>query len=513
MARSVSTYARAPQMPMIGPRSTVPSGIEPLDDRTGGLDAGGTFLLVGAPGPEKMVAALQFVHAGVRAGEPSALVTNADAEGILDVALGWGFDLRHAWETGLLRILGFRDDFELRALRSIAPEEVVEELDELLGPDLERIAVDPGSMFLSGGARTLLGSAFLAWARDRDATVLVTFSVDVGTAALPSAADWLINATTARLLVQKRGEGLCQITLARAVPDSGARNQAVSLQLEPGEGLVEPTSFPARRGGDRGEIDPDRLLLVSLGGELTPDLEAWSERAFETEIVSEPFDAVARVQSDARYGAVLVHTARRRSREALQACRALRPLTRAAIVLASDDAVRSSDRIKVLEAGADDFLSGGLDLRELGLRIRQAVARGATPAPRGHGVALARELPGGRVSPDAFRSELERRSASDDLAFFCVLEVTADPARPEAVATVCADEVRADDGDLVAVTPAGCAVLLQGAREAQLGTFLARLGARMEAEVEGTVEIEVLSHPAEADRIMAVLGSTGASAA
>ena len=75
-------------MPMTGPRSTVPSGIVPLDDRTGGLDAGGTFLLVGAPGPEKMVAALQFVHAGVRAGEPSALVTNADAEGILDVALG-----------------------------------------------------------------------------------------------------------------------------------------------------------------------------------------------------------------------------------------------------------------------------------------------------------------------------------------------------------------------------------------------------------------------------------------
>ena len=38
----------------------IPSGIAPFDERVGGLEPGGTYLVVGAPGPEKMVAALQF---------------------------------------------------------------------------------------------------------------------------------------------------------------------------------------------------------------------------------------------------------------------------------------------------------------------------------------------------------------------------------------------------------------------------------------------------------------------
>ena len=36
--------------------TTVRTGIEPFDERTGGLEEGGTYLVVGAPGPAKMVA-------------------------------------------------------------------------------------------------------------------------------------------------------------------------------------------------------------------------------------------------------------------------------------------------------------------------------------------------------------------------------------------------------------------------------------------------------------------------
>ena len=119
----------------------VSCGIEAVDERVGGLQEGGTYLVIGAPGPEKLVAALQFVHAGTEAGDPTALLTNAGAEGILDVAEAWGFDLREAWETGLLQIVGFKEDFELRAIRSIAPEEVLEELDTVVRQDRTRIAV------------------------------------------------------------------------------------------------------------------------------------------------------------------------------------------------------------------------------------------------------------------------------------------------------------------------------------------------------------------------------------
>jgi hypothetical protein len=499
------------------------SGIGPLDERLGGLEEGGTYLVVGAPGPEKMVAALQFVHEGVSNGERCLFVTNADIEGMLGVANAWGFDLWEAWETGALQIVGFKDDFELRAIRSIAPEEVLEELDAIMNPDVERVAVDPGAMFLTGGAKTLLGSAFLGWARRQTATVLATFSVDGGATSLPSSADWLVHASTGRLLLEKRNDGLYQVTLSKARPDAESREETISLELKPGAGLIGPESYPARRGVDRGGIDANRLLLVSLGGQHSADLESWATRAFEADVVSEPFEAVAAVQSSEKYGGVLIHAPRQRVREAAQACRAIRPLSRAAIVFASDDAVRSTDRIGILEAGADDCLSGGLDFRELGLRIKQAIATGATPAlsdAPGEGGSTATLIPeesdGGRVPRAVFVREVKRRAASADLTFFCVLDVKSDVLAASDLEDALAEQVRADEGDIVSGDTERCAVLLQGAREGQIGPFLTRLRSRLEEKAgtssDSALDIGVLSHPADSDRIMAILGMSGGDA-
>lgn len=504
--------------------ASIPSGIAPLDERVGGLERGGSYLVVGAPGPEKMVAALQFVHAGVQRGEPSLLVTNADLESILGVAAAWGFDVREAWEEGTLQIIGFKDDFELRAIRSIEPEEVVEELESLAGPGLARIAVDPGGMFLTGGAKTLLGSTYMNWTRRQIATVLTTFSVDGGATSLPSSADWLIHATTGRLLLEKRDDGLYQVTVSESIPVPGQRDETITLELKAREGLVTPDHFPTRRGVDRGGIDEGKLLLVSLGGSHASDLEAWATRAFEADVVSEPFEAVAKVQSGTKYGAVLIHAPRMHVRDAIQACMALRPLTRAAIVFASDDAVRSTDRIQILEAGADDCLSGGLDFRELGLRIKQAMATGAKPVlvdasteERSATADLICEASdGGRVPRSVFIEEIERRAANPDLAFFCILDVRSGVLSPEDLERALADQVRADEGDIVSGDPERCAVLLQGARERQLGPFLDRLRARLSERAgedrDSDLDIGVLSHPADSSRIMALLGASGGDA-
>ena len=508
---------------MSGDIALTTSGITPFDERVGGLEHGGTYLVVGAPGPEKMVAALQFVHEGVRAGEHCLFVTNVDIDGLLGVAAAWGFDLWEAWETGLLRIVGFRDDFELRAIRSIAPEEVVEELDNIKGLDLSRIAVDPGAMFLTGGAKTLLGSTFLAWARRQDATVLTTFSVDGGATSLPSSADWLIPATTGRLLLEKRNDGLYQVTLNKSLPGADEREETVSLQLKPGAGLIQPESYPSRRGVDRGGIDENRLLLVSLGGQHASDLEAWATRAFEADVVSEPFEAVSKVQAGERYGGVLIHSPRERIREAVQACRAVRPLAQAAIVFASDDAVRSTDRIQILEAGADDCLTGGLDFRELGLRIKQSIATGAKPViDEGEGESaeiLSLTLEGsneGRVTPDTFIAEIERRGASPNHAFFCVLDVTSSVLASDDLEDALAAQIRHEEGDIVAAGDQRAAVLLQGAREGQLAPFLDRLRSRVDERAtdnDARLGIKVLSHPADADRIMEILRTVRGDAA
>jgi hypothetical protein len=502
----VASAPVAARQPTAG--ALIPSGIAPLDERIGGLQPGGSYLVVGTPGPAKMVAALQFLQVGLARGEKCLLLSNAEVEDMLGVARAWGFDFERPWHEGQLQILGFKHDFELRAIRSIEPDEVMEELGAMVPADVARIAVEPGSMFLAGGAKSVLGAAYLKWARTRAATVCSTFSVDGAASSLPSSADWLVNATTGRLIVEWRSEELYDVTLAKAQPAAGEREETFAVQLKPGAGLVVPESWPSRRGRDRPGVDENRLLLISLGGSHAADVETWASGAFKADVVSEPFDAVARVQADPSFGGILVHAPRARVREAISACRALRPLTRAAIVFTSDDAVRSTDRIQVMEAGADDCLSGGIDFRELDLRIRQAIATGSKPvppAPSAGGARAGASGPGGgSVPPDRFDQELTRRGADPVLKFFCVLEVASGSLATSTVEGILVDHVRADEGDLVAADTDRCAVLLQGAREGQIAPFLERLRGRLKerTQAEGLEpSVTVFSHPAEAVRI------------
>jgi CheY-like chemotaxis protein len=485
--------------------TAVPLGITPFDERVGGLEPGGTYLVVGTPGPAKMVATLQFLHEGLSRGDHCLLVTNADADGILTVARAWGFDMQEAWENGALQLVGLRDDFELRAIRSIEPVEVLEELDGIVVGEPSRIAVDPGSMFLTGGAKTLLGAAFMTWARRHTGTVLATFSLDGDPSSLPAAADWLINATTGRLIVTRASDGLYQITLARPLPGIQRPEETISLELEPGLGLIRPRELPTRRGADRLGLDRNHVLLVSLGGSHASDLEAWARRTFETDVVAEPFEAVATVQSAATHGCILVHAERRQVRHAVQACRALRPLTPAAIVFASDDAIRSTDRIHILEAGADDCLSGGLDFRELAVRMKQSMALGARPAlVESDSKPVARVVPrAGRVSLETFAEEIRRRADDQNLTFFCVLDVTANGVSPTELEQALVELVRSDAGDMVCGDDDRCLVLLQGTRQKQLGPFLERLRVRLRerTEAEPSAEVTVLSHPSDSSRI------------
>jgi hypothetical protein len=464
-----------------------------------------------------MVASFQFLFAGLEQGETGVLLSNADDEGVLAVARAWGFDLEEHWRAGTLKILGFKEDFELRAIRSIEPAEVLEELDFLTGQDVQRVAVDPGSLFFAGGVKSLLGSAYMKWARNHPATVCTTFSVDGTATTLPSSADWMVHATTGRLVLEWRSEDHYQLTLAKAVPDAGDREEPVSVQLKPGEGLVTPDTWPTRRGRDRPGVDENRLLLISLGGEHASDVEAWARGSFTADVVSEPFDAVSQVQADPSFGGVLIHSPRARVREAVKACRALRPLTRAAIVFTSDDAVRSTDRINILEAGADDCLSGVVDFRELDLRIKQAIASGSKPVPESAGGTDldVKETGGGKLSPEAFVAEFERRAVHPVLGFFCVLDVSAGALDPAVLEDFLVDQVRVEEGDLVSRRGKRCVVLLQGAREGQLAPFLTRLRSGIVERTADTTGAElslvVLSHPAESDRIRSLLGGGGAS--
>jgi len=402
--------------------------------------------------------------------------------------------------------VGFREDFEMRVLRSTEPEDALEELDRLVPHDVTRVAVDPGSMFLQGGSRSLLGRAFLEWARKHPATLCATFSID-SAERLPSSAEWLVHATSGVFLIDRRSDGLYQVRINRPLPGSTGSDDPVILQLAPGLGLAEPDQFPSRRGSDRPAGDSDQVLLLSLGKTPSTDMETWAKGAFTTEVVTEPLDAVTRLQGGSSFGCVLVLSPRQRLREALQACRAMRPLTGAAIVFASDDAVRSTDRVNLLEAGADDCLSGGVDFRELATRIQHAVAAGGKPAsPVGDLRPDSKTLVGGRVPSEVFKREAERRAVDQALSVFGILRLSSPTAPPSELERALSEEVREEDGDMVTITVDGCVVLLQGARWDAANAFLTRFRASLEKRFGrySALRAEVMAHPAE--KIRAMLG-------
>lgn len=492
----------------------VSTGIAALDERTGGLVAGESYLVTGSPGPAKLVAALHFLDAGLAVGERTAVVTAATGEEFVRIADSWGVGLEDAWRDGRLVVTGFRNDFELRATRSVTPDDVLDELDEVLGPGLGRIVVDPGTLFLAGGARSLLGAAYLRWARRHPATVGTTFSLDGDGATLPASADWLLHATAGRLVVERRAGELYQITLVPSVPTGMGKVEPVSLMLAPGKGLRKPDHFPARRGEDRGAVDPDRLLLLVLGQESSGELAGWAEAGFRTTVVREILDAVDAVQeageTDAGFGAVLVYGPRAHIQGATRAVRTLRPLTRAAMVFASDDDVRAQDRIHMLEAGADECLTGGIDLPELDLRLRQAALSGARtlpgefrdgPPPGGSGNR-------GQVDGARFMAEVERRAARPVENVFSVVRIRTAPVDGEEMDRLLLAEIRDEDGDLFTDDAGGHLVLLQGARAHQARPFVDRVLGHFEGR-EGALTVDVLSHPADGPAIRALLEDAG----
>lgn len=489
----------------------VRTGIAPLDERTGGLESGGLYVVVGPPGPAKMVTALQFVHQGLRAGERCALLTTGDADTTLQVAEAWGFPMTGPWRDGQLQLVGFQEQFELRALRAVDPDEVLAELKDLLHEDVRRIGIDPASLFLSGPARTQLGTAFLNWGRRQPATVCATLSME-GSA--PAAApDWMLSSITGALAVEPRNRGLQQLTLLPAVPEPGTPLDSVSLELQPGAGLVRPTSFPTRRReDDRPRLNPDRLLLISLG-DGPGDLKLWASGLFQADVVSKPFDAMNHLEPGADYGVVLIHAPRGSINEAIQACRAIRPLTRGGIVFVTDDGVRSNDRVSFLEAGADDALTGGLDFRELEIRVRQAARRGGQSPEDAE--ARPRQAPapvrGGRVGVPDLIAHIRERRARNGAGLFSLLTLTSDiDGALEALEPHLLRQIRDEDGDMVSRADGGLLVLLAGARESQTEAFLRRFRSSLRGAISApSFQVRVACHPSNTNAVEAMLEAVG----
>jgi len=478
------------------------TGIGPLDERIAGFRRGGTYLLTGGADTAKLVFLLQFLDEGLRNGERVALLCAAAPEDILEQADHFGLTLRSHWHEGSCVLLGFKGDYPRRVVHAPDPGEAFDELRGLIDPPVDRIAVDPGSFLWSTRAGTAMAQGFSDWAERSGATVVASVAGGLEDRPDPST-EWVLQRAAGVLHFARLSSGLHEIDVRRITPPVELSGP-VTLELGAGHGLVGPTGRVDRRRGDRRADGGEPVLLVELGASAPADLAGWLTRDRAGERLDEALSLLRRLQAGP-VGLVGVYVERDRTDEAVELIRTARRLTSAPLLLLSDHELRSGDRAAALDAGADDVLSGGIDLKELDARIRRA-RENARPTPTAEPEGSEGPVPvDGLLSREEFRRLLAERMATDD-ALFSLLRFDGDSV-PD-LGSVLIDSVRAESGDLVGPLDADFGVLLQDARVQQAEAFLRRVQTELRHRGHpGTVRAEILSSREQADHIRGLIGA------
>jgi KaiC/GvpD/RAD55 family RecA-like ATPase len=159
----------------------IPSGIALLDDWIGGMRDGGAHLLTGGSGSGKSSIALQFADAGLRRGEPVAVLVNAGVDDVLSHARFLGIHLEAPLRDGRLVLLRYRSDFVHRAQHAVSSEQVVASLARLIAPlSPSRIVLDGIAPFFAGVAPVRsMASALTEWLERIGSCSLLTFPEDL----------------------------------------------------------------------------------------------------------------------------------------------------------------------------------------------------------------------------------------------------------------------------------------------------------------------------------------------
>lgn len=475
-------------------------GIAVLDERLGGPVEGGVHALVGGPGTGKTVAALQFLNEAARNGERVAFVTQARPEDVILRAASIGIDLDEGIREGRWLLLGYQSGFKERYRRTIDPDEAFGELGQLLAEDgaPDRLAIDTCGPLVETRESDSGAELLIEMVGRLGSTALLTFAGEH-----PGALDGGFD------FVSQRASLMLHLTLG----DTGRRAMVVrkatgpvhpmgpiSYDIVEGRGIVPPT-FQRRRRSDLSAEVRNRVLLVDIPGELPAELRQWLSESFELVFITDPVEAFPEL-ARREFGVVAIHIDRRTVDRGLHVMRQLRRAAgRPPILMLSPVDVRASDRARALRAGADDFVSGGLNPDELASRI-EALLRRARVEPTG---IAEREAPW----PSNNGSETESRG---DLREFIRSQIRSSRApifsfvilRPEggrgvhALAEHVSERMRRNAGDRVSIADDRVEVYLHGAMANHAQRFIDRV----RAEPFGTVGVEVYTAPIDRERLL-----------
>jgi KaiC/GvpD/RAD55 family RecA-like ATPase/DNA-binding NarL/FixJ family response regulator len=479
------------------------SGIAPVDARLGGLQPGHIHLFLGGPGSGKSSACLHFLDEGMRRGETAALVTLDRASELESHAGFLGLSVRPRLRDGLLVALRYRRDFASRLRAAGSTTTALDDLARLLGTGtFARLVVDPCSLLLGDGTQSDAAAAALAELLERSATTtIVTLSADVAQ---------LSDRRTAPLV-----ERCATILRFDLEPGRARRLHVVRARQAVANGDPIEFSIDARQGiRCGGARSMPRTRARAHGGHLVVRrLSRLSDETVELFRRHHPLIELAG-ESDAdgdslsRAAAVLIETSHQLLDETATRIDTLsRRADAPPILVLTSFTMRSSDRVRLLQAGADDIIAGDMSSAESLQRLEAAIERGHRAPPALPPAVTRSTRPAERRSDHeglvsgAELSHLVRGALASPGADFAVVRLTPADGDRASLLEVVLRSIRSTTGDVVADGADDVLVFLYGARRRDAAAFVDRLRELRATRGESVLRSATLTVPQDALQI------------
>ena len=524
-ARELTPWAKMLQ-PNHGPDESpalTRSGIGPLDEHLGGgLASGRIHLLTGGIGTGKSLACMQFLGAGLEAGERVALLTSARPSDVRAQAAYAGIAIDGALREGRLVALRFRPTFGSRIAHAASPRAALDDLERMLGANTpSRIAIDPVVPFLGDGSP--LGEALTSLAECLDrwgATALLTYPGDISDGA-DRRFDGLVERAATVMRLERRDDGIVRCAVLRS-RTFGREPGPCLLRIVPRSGIVGPLSRkPALATGSSGARPGSRrLVLMHATDVAAPEIVELLRQDYQLAVSA--LDESALTSRDLGDAAAVAIETQHSSLDAIHDFlrRAAAREIAAPIAIVVRFNLRSIDRARLLRAGADDVLATDMSPAEFLERVRRVLARGPRTDVRSSVRVPSRtELDArgeGALDRQAFAANVRQRTTLDHPVHYTVATLAPPRAargtddEPAALADLTAlvmHTARVGSGDLVGCFDGRLAVYLHGARRGDASPFIERVRNAWPARERGSIEIDFLSYPSDEPRLRTLIGA------
>ncbi len=485
-------------------QNTSSFGIGVLDERLSGPVSGGLHVVIGGPGTGKTVVALQFLYEGIRRGGRVAMLTQARPGDVVDLAASIGIDMTPHLRSGRWVLLGYQSGFRERYRRSIEPGELFQELEEFVTTEAvpDRLVIDTCSPLVESRESGNGAEHLIDLLSGLSSTVLLTFAAE-HPGALDSGFDLVSQRAALVLHLILSSEGRREI-IVRKTPGPVESMGPITFEIRDGLGIVPAQAIQRKRRSDLAPEVRRRVLFVDVPGDLPAELRIWLQESFELVYTADPVDAFPEL-ARRDFGLVAIHIDRRTVDRGLHVMYQLRrAASRPPILVMSPVDVRASDRARALRAGADDFISGGLDPEELASRIEALLRRGRTDVAEDEQTieAPTPERPEVPEEPADVREIIRTRLESPASPIFSLILLRAGNGTGlKELADHVAGQMRHDGGDRMNVREERVEVYLHGAMHKHAESFLKRVRTDRFARV-GAV---VYTSPTDRDELLKII--------